>query len=496
MRVVNELEAGSRRGGAGVLFVLLAFVGLGAGACGGKEAPAADDDAAGVVAPDEADAIPGGETAPPPVVVDEAGADASATTAPSVADAEASAPEGDGTAPPVAEGADAGEATAASVDDVQENPSAPESDAGTAEARDAAAPEPADPDASSAPPADAVAAAVATDEDAVAGTSGTEDVAAAPSPRPAAPTTTLSGEDYLEFKFDAVAVALSADGRYLAAGDLGGRLSLWDTENKRLLIQDTLPEGNRVHRIAFGVTSPVLVSGTFGTPDAPLRVWQVKPAGRRHTLGREGWQVSSLALDAGGAQALGLVDIGAGKLKVMIWGVDDGEERYMASVLSDRAFVAFSGDGATAALSDAGGFIHVYRGAPWAELYAKRIEGATSLQRLALSEDGRTLWGTSANHIFRYDITEAPVLTATVNIGDAETVVSALDPVSHGRVVAVERPEAGGLRVWDSDQGKLLAEVVGGCRCESHAVSAQGGSIACDCVPDAVVRVWRLPTPL
>ena len=320
-------------------------------ACGGKEGGEADTTPSAVVAGAKDDAA----QAPAP-----AEGDAAQAPAPANGDAaQAPAPaEGDTAATSAASEADSGSAAPA--------PGEGDADVASAGAMDDVVSEPADSDA-------ARTAADATEAEDGGLTMIDQD--AAP-PAPKVLKTFEIGASYDEFKIDAIAVALSSDGRYLASGDLGGRLSVWDTQSKRLLIQDTLPEGNRVHRVSFAAAAPVLVSGTFGNPDAPFRLWQVKPAGPRHTLGREGWQVVAQAVDAPGAQLLALMDVGGGKLKLMLWGIDDAEERFMTTLLGDEAQIALSGDGGTAAISDSGGFIHIYRGSPWAEVFSKRFEGA------------------------------------------------------------------------------------------------------------------------
>lgn len=304
-------------------------------------------------------------------------------------------------------------------------------------------------------------------------------------------------DGFSTFDADSVAVALSGNGQHLAAGDLGGRVYLWDIPRDRLLIQHTTPEGSRVHRVAFARTAPLLATGAFERPDVPVRLWQLNPAGPRHSLGSEGWQVRELAVDAAGEQVLALVDVGLARLVLMLWRVNEDARPFSAPVDSDEAHVALSGDGATAVVSELSGALRIWRGAPWAAAFEGRVEGAATLQRLALAEDGATLWGAAGSTLFRYDISgEVPALVATVELPEAGAVVRGLEVLDDGRAIAVTRPASGGLRVWSADSGDLIATVEGGCRCEAHAISGDGRTVACDCVPEPEIRVWSLPTPL
>ncbi|TNF38322.1 MAG: hypothetical protein EP329_00805, partial [Deltaproteobacteria bacterium] len=314
------------------------------------------------------------------------------------------------------------------------------------------------------------------------------------SPSPTAEDTVAEAPDkgFDEFRLDGICVALSGDGRYLAGGDLGGRVSLWDTETKRLLIQDTLPEGNRVGAVAFARGTPTLVSGAFEAPDAPLRVWQVKPAGFRHTLGEERWQTRQLVLDDAGQRVLSLVDVGGEAAKLLLLGVDGGAP--LLSVPHDgMGFVSLSGDGKTVAASSTDGTVQVWRGEPLAEVVTQRFEGAATRQRLVLSGDGQKLWGAADNQVFHYVLDPTPGLTKTVALASSEAVIRGLERLTDGRVVAVTRPQTGGVQLWDADDGHLLVDAQGGCRCEAYALSADGKTLACDCVPEAVIRLWHLP---
>jgi|GEM_PF-2992132 len=330
---------------------------------------------------------------------------------------------------------------------------------------------------------------------------------------PAAGVTVSKG--YEEFRLDGICVALSGDGLWLAAGDLGGRVTLWNTKTERLLIQDTLPEGNRVRTVGFARVAPVMVSGAFQAPDAPFRVWQMQPAGFRHTLGSMHFQARQLVIDDAGELLLGFMDVGNETNKIGVWGIDDGELRLAASH-DGEGFVSMSGDGRTVAAAGQDGTLRVWRARADAvvpavpdganpdagsappvakmELVAtKRFESAATLQRLLLSKDGRAMWGAAGNQVFHYTLDGPPTLARTVTIGAPGGVIRGLELLPDGRAVAVTRPKKGGVRLWDVDDGHLRVDAQSGCRCEAYALSGDGKSLACDCVPEASIRLWRLP---
>ncbi|PKN58261.1 MAG: hypothetical protein CVU56_06355 [Deltaproteobacteria bacterium HGW-Deltaproteobacteria-14] len=321
-----------------------------------------------------------------------------------------------------------------------------------------------------------------------------EDGAAAGSPAGASGGDAMTlAAGFEQYRLDGICVALSGDGSFLAAGDLGGRVTVWDTRRKRLLIQATLPEGNRVRRVAFARGAPVLVSGAFQAPDAPFRVWQTQPAGLRHTIGSLHWQARQLAIDDAGERLAALVEVGGGVTKIGVWGVDDAEPVLVATHEGESGFVSLSGDGRTVAASSQDGTLSVWRGSPLTLVAATVFEQAKTLQRVLLSRDGRLLWGAAGNQVFHYVVDSPPVLERSVSVGGEDAVIRGLELLPDGRAVAVTRPEAGGVQLWDAATGRLLVDANGGCRCEAHALSADGRTLACDCVPDASIRVWRLP---
>lgn len=330
--------------------------------------------------------------------------------------------------------------------------------------------------------------------DGVVGSAQEEDGAAAsPPPDAAGGGTVKLTAGFEQYRLDGICVALSGDGNFLAAGDLGGRVTVWDTRRQRLLIQETLPEGNRVRRVGFARDAPVLVSGSFQAPDAPFRVWQTQPAGLRHTIGSLHWQARQLAIDDAGKRLLGLVDVGKGEAKVALWGIDDAEPILIAAHDGENGFVSLSGDGETAVASSQDGTLRVWRGTPMKLVATTRFENAKTLQRLLLSRDGRMLWGAAGNQVFHYAVDTPPVFERSVSIGGEDVVIRGLELLPDGRAVAVTRPEAGGVQLWDAATGRLLVDANGGCRCEAYALSADGRTLACDCVPDAAIRLWRLP---
>jgi len=121
-----------------------------------------------------------------------------------------------------------------------------------------------------------------------------------PPPRPPPP----SGITVL--RRDAITLALSGDGQFLAAGDLAGQALLWDLPRGRFVWADPTPQGNRLGRVVFAAAAPIYLGGSFHEPDRPWRLWSAELLERRGELGESGWIGLDAALDDKGTRALTL----------------------------------------------------------------------------------------------------------------------------------------------------------------------------------------------
>ncbi|MCB9733969.1 MAG: hypothetical protein H6745_15335 [Deltaproteobacteria bacterium] len=359
--------------------------------------------------------------------------------------------------------------------------------------------EPAPSEPTAAPPeaADAGGSAATAAPEADAGA-----VAAAPEPDTAAPT--LDDAPRRSITADTVCVALSGDAAYVGAGDLGGRVLAWSlAKSNRMLLQDSTPEGNRIGLVAFARNTPTLVSGAFTNPDAPLRIWQMAPAMQQKSLGEAGLEARDVSI-SDDARLVAAAVVGEDLVqRVVLFEIGSGEAKLEARLPgAEQARVALAGGGTRLVAADDKGTLHVWDATEdWKEVLSRPVEGAAvKLDRLVLAADGKTLWAAGGAQVYRIDLQDlaAPSLVAvkTLGAGDRDDQVSGLTRLDDDRIVAVTRPRAGGLRLYDGDSGELLATLETGCRCEADAVATAGTLVACDCGSPSEIRFVPLSLPL
>lgn len=334
---------------------------------------------------------------------------------------------------------------------------------------------------------------------------------------------------------DAVTLALSGSGKFLAAGDLAGQALLWDLERGRFLWTDPTPEGNRLGRVVFAAAAPVYLGGSFHEPDRPWRVWSADSLERRGELGESGWIGLDAALDDQASRALTLSSSRDGaQQRLELWdlttlkatapanappanaaAVDAKPLTTLPITGVSRGAVAIDAAGARFALADDGGGVSVLTLAPDAnvsptaaiakapvEVFKAQSEAGTReesrVSKLALAADGMTLYGAVGARLVTWPLA-ADAKTSSLVIGAADDPlpirglhrVTRTDAVT---LVVVTRPAEGGLRFYAGD-GRLLGTLNTGCRCESHALSADAQVAACGCTEASELRWGRVTSP-
>ncbi len=350
-----------------------------------------------------------------------------------------------------------------------------------------------------------------------------------PPPRPAPPPGITA------LRRDAITLALSGDGQFLAAGDLAGQALLWDLPRGRFVWADPTPEGNRLGRMVFAAGAPIYLGGSFHEPDRPWRFWSADLLERRGELGESGWIGLDAALDDKGTRALTLSSSRDGaQQRLELW--DIGKMVVGASpnatpaaalvtvpvARATRGSVALDAVGARFALADELGGVTVMAvaadpTAPPLEVFKTQSEAGTHedsrVSKLTLSADGATLYGSIGPRLMTWPLTEGGK-TSSLVIGasvDAPREVAGhgqpfgpsaggLDPIrglhrvtrtDAVTLVVVTRPVAGGLRFYAGD-GQPIGRLDTGCRCEIHALSADSKVAACGCVEAAELRWGRV----
>jgi len=319
---------------------------------------------------------------------------------------------------------------------------------------------------------------------------------------------------------DAVTLALSGSGKFLAAGDLAGQALLWDLERGRFLWTDPTPEGNRLGRVVFAAAAPIYLGGSFHEPDRPWRLWSADALERRGELGESGWVGLDAALDDRATRALTLSSSRDGtQQRLELWDLTVArpatapapavEAKALVTLPVSqvtRGAVAIDAAGVRFALADDIGSVSLMTlavdpGAPPVELFRTQSEAGTRdesrVSKLALSADGTILYGALGARLMTWPLA-ADAKTSSLAIGSAADPlpIRGLHRVTTDSVtlVAVTRPAEGGLRFYAAD-GTPLGALNTGCRCESHALSADAKVAACGCTESSELRWGRVTNP-
>jgi WD40 repeat protein len=179
------------------------------------------------------------------------------------------------------------------------------------------------------------------------------------------------------------AVAISPDGRTLAAAGVDGTLKLWDLANARLL--HTLSgRGAHIWHVAFSPDGKTLASGSA---DRTITLWEVASGKVRQSLRGHTNQVFRVAFAPDGKT---LASTGEDR-SVKLWDVDTGRLRRTLALSGGALWaLAFSSDGKTLATAGDDPTVRLWDVATGWELAALR--GHTTFVRcLAFRPDGRSL---------------------------------------------------------------------------------------------------------
>lgn len=295
---------------------------------------------------------------------------------------------------------------------------------------------------------------------------------------------------------DAVDLALSADGRFLAAGDLAGTALLYDLTDGHFVWGDKTELGVTPH-VAMAATGARFFAGQEGGDEAPVRVLDVASRTRAATLGEVGRAVHDVASDRDGVRVAVLAPASA-KLTVddalVVYEVMPGRATVGRSIFAPpgplaRGSVALSPDGAFVAVASNDGRVAAWKIGEAAAVLGWRHAGP--VRRLAFGAVGATLWVSDEREIRHWDLAAladpaaAPVVATTA--GEA---LRGLVALSDGRVIGVGHVagDGGGLAFYDGQSGAEIGRAATGCRCERHAVSADAKTAVCLCADATEIR--------
>jgi len=224
------------------------------------------------------------------------------------------------------------------------------------------------------------------------------------------------------FTSDTTALAISPDGRFIAAGTklvdngsfigahIGGEVCLWNREKKLLHWKSRTTHTDIVYAVAFSLDSKTLASAG---QDNLIRFWNVETGDLIRTLVGAAWDgIVSIAWSPDGkylaSGGMGAEDGGA----VRIWDVENGKMLHRFALFRARTEVRLvcSHDGrlfATGLKKDADGNqfqVHAWNIAS-GEHIGMLAEGAGAARTIAVSPDGRLLaLGTNEGSLLVFDL--------------------------------------------------------------------------------------------
>jgi WD40 repeat protein/transcriptional regulator with XRE-family HTH domain len=276
------------------------------------------------------------------------------------------------------------------------------------------------------------------------------------------------------------AVALSADGAFLAAGTPTGEVRLWRVANRMLLIAAQGHTG-LVRAVAVSGDGRLVASGGM---DGAVRLWEAGSGQLVATLQGHISAVYGVALSGDGR----LVASGGVDGMVRLW--EAGSGQLLATLQGHTGVVwgvALSGDGRLVATSGADGAVRLWE-AGSGQLLAS-LQGHTGLvYSVALSGDGLLVASGGADGIVR--LWEAgsgqPLATLLGHTGMVYGVALSED----GRLLASGGAD-GTVRLWEAGSGQLLASLQGHTGLVlGVAVSGDGRLVASGGV-DGMVWLWE-----
>ncbi|UIX31152.1 nSTAND1 domain-containing NTPase [Streptomyces sp. GQFP] len=277
-------------------------------------------------------------------------------------------------------------------------------------------------------------------------------------------------------------LALSPDGRTVAAHSTDGGVRIWSLPEGRL--RHTFPgrSTGEVTTAAFSPDGRTLAVSTGGA----IGMWDPATGRKRGTLTIPGGSVRGIAFSPDGRTVAA-----ASATAVRLWDVATGRKRQGFTGHPDPQAVAFGPDGSTVAAVSLGGLVRVWDVATGRTRTAHdgRIDG----QVVALSPDSRTYAVVRADGSVQLRETATGIVRRTVR--DGPTGLHEVTFAPGGRTLAI--PGQGDkVRLWDTASGTARGTVTTGHHGRGAmevALSADGRTLVTGSNLDPAVRVHGLP---
>jgi WD40 repeat protein/serine/threonine protein kinase len=244
-------------------------------------------------------------------------------------------------------------------------------------------------------------------------------------------------------------LAVSPDGRWLAAGDKGNRVLIWDTQTRKLVGTPFAGHTQQVNSVVFSADSMTLASASS---DGTVRLWDVssgRPIGQPLSGGEKPvWSVAfspagSLLAYGGEDQTIHLWDVAAAKA---IGEPLTGTEEVVYAL-------AFSPDGKTLASGGGDGMVRLWD-AVTGKPVGEPLQGHSNwVMALAFSHNGQYLAsGAADNSIILWDAQSGQALNQWV---DGQSWVRSLTfSADDKRLISGNADH--NARIWDIESGDMV----------------------------------------